>query len=241
MFLDLDNFRKRLEFGVVSHFINKKEFEDKCRYALDSGVGVICVDPTYVKLARSIIGDQNVNLSSNVGFPSGTHLTKVKALEAEEAVKDGANQIDMVMNIGALRSGSYDEVLNDIKAVVNAAPNCIIKVIIETWVLNYDEKVMACKLIEDAGAHLLKTTTGLVNKYITEFAQKEKLKGATIEDIKLFRRILSPKMRIKAAGGVDTIDDAIAMIKAGADQLGASKSMDLVNEFKKRYGKGVEI
>ena len=241
MFLTLDDFRKRLEFGVVSHFINKKEVEEKCKYALESGVGVICVDPVYVKLARSIIGDQDVNLSSNVGFPSGAHLTKVKALEAEEAVKDGANQIDMVMSIGALRSGNYDEVLNDIKAVVNAAPNCIIKVIIEAWVLNYDEKVMACKLIEEAGAHLLKTTTGLVNKYITEFTQKENLKGATIEDIKLFRKILNPKMRIKAAGGVRTLDDAFAMIKAGANQLGASKSMDLVNEFKKRYGEGVEI
>lgn len=241
MFLTLDNFRKRLEFGVVSHFINKKEVEEKFKYALESGVGVICVHPVYVKLARSIIGDQDVNLSSNVGFPSGAHLTKVKVLEAEEAVKDGANQIDMVMNIGALRSGSYDEVLNDMKAVVNAAPNCIIKVIIEAWVLNYDEKVMACKLIEEAGAHLLKTTTGLVNKYIKEFTQKENLKGATIEDVKLFRKLLSPKIRIKAAGGVGTLDDAFAMIKAGANQLGASKSMDLVNEFKKRYGESVEI
>lgn len=241
MFLTFNNFRKRLELGVVSHFINKKEFEEKCRYALKSGVGVICVDPIYVKFAKSIIGEQDVNLSSNVGFPSGTHLTKVKVLEAEEAVKDGADQIDMVMNIGALRSGDYDEALNDIKAVVNAAPNCIIKVIIEAWVLNHDEKVIACRLIEEAGAHLLKTTTGLENKYITEFTHKENLKGATIEDIKLFRKTLSPKMRIKAAGGVQTLDDAFAMIKAGADQLGASKSLDLVNEFKKRYIEGVEI
>lgn len=241
MFLTFDNFRKRLELGVVSHFINKNEFEEKCRYALESGVGVICVDPIYVKLAKSIIGERDVDLSSNVGFPSGSHLTKVKTLEAEEAVKDGANQIDMVMNIGALRSGDYDDVLNDIKAVVKVAPNCIIKVIIEAWVLNHIEKVMACKLIEEAGAHLLKTTTGLANKYVTEFAQKKNLKGATIEDIKLFRKILSPKMRIKAAGGVRTIDDAFKMIKAGADQLGASKSMDLVNEFKNRYGEGIEI
>ena len=241
MFLTLDDFRKRLELGVVSHFVSKKEVEEKCRYAMESGVGVICVDPLYVKYAKSIIGDKDVSLSANVGFPSGAHLPEVKALEAEKAVKDGAVQIDMVMNIGALRSGSCDEVLNDIKAVVNAAPNCVIKVIIEAWVLNYDEKVMACKLIEEAGAHMLKTTTGLVNKYITEFTQKENLKGATIEDIKLFRQILGPKMRIKAAGGVDTLDDAFAMIKAGADQLGASKSMDLVNEFKKRCGESVEI
>ena len=241
MFLTLDDFKKRIELSMVSNFLNEEEIKKMCGSAINAGAGVICVNPNYIKLVKSLIGEKDINLSVNVGFPWGTHCTEFKVLEAKKAIKEGANQIDMVINVGALRSKEDDSVYSDIKAVVDASKNCLIKVIIETWVLNKDEKIRACKVVEKAGAHLVKTTTGVKTQYISEFSGIANPKGAEIEDIILFRKILKPTIRIKASGGVYSLVDAFAMIKAGADQLGVSKGIELIAEFKKQYKNGIEL
>lgn len=241
MFLTLDDFKKRVELSMVSNFLNEEEIKKMCNSAINAGAGVICVNPNYIKLVKNLIGEKDINLSVNVGFPWGTHYTEFKVLEAKKAIKEGANQIDMVINVGALRSKEYDSVYSDIKAVVDVSKNCLVKVIIETWVLNKDEKIRACKIVEKAGAHLVKTTTGVKTQYISEFSGTANPKGAEIEDIILFRKILKPTIRIKASGGVYSLVDAFAMIKAGADQLGVSKGIELIAEFKKQYKNGIEL
>lgn len=241
MFLTLDDFKKRVELSMVSNFLNEEEIKKMCNSAINAGAGVICVNPNYIKLVKNLIGEKDINLSVNVGFPWGTHYTEFKVLEAKKAIKEGANQIDMVINVGALRSKEYDSVYSDIKAVVDVSKNCLVKVIIETWVLNKDEKIRACKIVEKAGAHLVKTTTGVKTQYISEFSGIANPKGAEIEDIILFRKILKPTIRIKASGGVYSLVDAFAMIKAGADQLGVSKGIELIAEFKKQYKNGIEL
>ena len=241
MFLTLDDFKKRIEISLVSNFLNEEETKKMCSSAINAGAGVICVNPNYIKLVKNLIGEKDINLSINVGFPWGTHCTEFKVLEAKKAIKEGANQIDMVINVGALRSKEDDSVYSDIKAVVDASKNCLVKVIIETWVLNKDEKIRACKIVEKAGAHLVKTTTGVKTQYISEFSGIANPKGAEIEDIILFRKILKPIIRIKASGGVYSLVDAFAMIKAGADQLGVSKGIELIAEFKKQYKNGIEL
>lgn len=241
MFLALDDFKKRIELSMVPNFLNEEEIKKMCSAAINAGAGVICVNPNYIKLVKNLIGEKDINLSVNVGFPWGTHCTEFKVLEAKKAIKEGANQIDMVINVGALRSKEDDNVYSDIKAVVDASKNCLVKVIIETWVLNKDEKIRACKIVEEAGAHLVKTTTGVKTQYISEFSGIANPKGAEIEDIILFRKILKPTIRIKASGGVYSLVDAFAMIKAGADQLGVSKGIELIAEFKKQYKNGIEL
>lgn len=241
LFLTPDDFKKRIEFSLVSHFLSEEDVKRKCKPAINSEVGVICVNPNYVKLVKDLIGNRNIELSVNVGFPWGTHYTEFKVLEAKKALRDGANQIDMVINIGALRSNKDDEVYNDIKAVVDITKNCLVKVIIETWVLSRNEKVRACKIAEEAGAQLIKTTTGVRTQYITKFCGSENVRGALLEDIILLKKILSPKTKIKASGGVYTLSDAFEMIKNGADQLGVSKGVKLIAEFNKKYKNGLEI
>ena len=241
MNISFDEFRRRIEFSMVSHIINEEEVRINCENAVEAKVGVICVNPPNVSLSKKIIGNKKIDLSVNVGFPFGSHATEAKVVEAKQGIKDGANQIDMVINVGALRSGEDNKVLEDIKAVVEASPGCLVKVIIEAWVLNENEKIRACRLVEKAGAHLVKTTTGVKTQYIKRFCKCDDPKGATVEDIALFRKILSPHMRIKASGGVYTLEDAFEMIKAGADQLGVSKGIELIAEFKKKYKEGTEI
>jgi deoxyribose-phosphate aldolase len=239
--ISFDEFRRRIEVSMVSHFASEEEVRINCEKAVSAGVGVFCVNPTHVSLCRRIIGNKKIDLSVNVGFPFGSNVTETKVVEAKRGIKDGATQIDMVINVSALCSEKDNEVLEDIKAVVEASPGCLIKVIIEAWVLNENEKIRACRLVEKAGAHLVKTTTGVKTQYIKQFCKCDEPKGATVEDIELFRRILGPHMRIKASGGIYTLGDAFEMIKAGADQLGVSRGIELIAEFKEKYKEGIEI
>lgn len=241
MFLTPDDFKKRIEFSLVPHFLSETEIKQKCHKAIDYEVGVICVNPNFVKTVKSLIGTKKIFLSANIGFPWGTHCTEFKALEAKKAITEGANQIDMVINVGALRSNKDDEVFNDIKAVVDVSKNYIVKVIIETWVLNRNEKIRACKIAEEAGADFIKTTTGVVTQYINNFSKSKNVRGAILKDIILLRKILSPKMKIKASGGIYTLDDAFKMIKAGAEQIGVSKGIELIKEFYNKNINGLEI
>jgi len=241
LLISLEDFKKRIEVSLVPHFFNEEEVEKNCKGAINSHVGVLCVNPDYVELVKKLIGNRDINLSANIGFPWGTHYTEFKVMETKKAINDGANQIDLVINVGLLRSRKDNEVYNDIKAVVDAANNCLVKVIIETWVLNKEEKLRACKIVEEAGAHCIKTTTGVKTQYIPKFTNKKILKGAEIEDIILFKKILKPSTKIKASGGIYSLNDALEFIRAGTDQLGVSRGVELIREFEKKYKNGFKL
>jgi deoxyribose-phosphate aldolase len=234
MTIGLAEFKKRLEYSLCQQFASEADVRDFCKRAIEAEVGVICVNPVNVSLAAACIKDVDMELSSNVGFPFGSHNPEVKALETRLSVRDGATQIDMVIDVGALRSGNDGHVEEDIRAVVEAANGRIVKTIIETWVLSDEEKERACTIAEKAGAGLVKTTTGVRTQYLDQFTNKPL--GAAVQDIKLMRRVLSPHMKIKASGGIYTLDYALKLMEAGADMLGVSRGDELASAFIKRFG-----
>lgn len=188
-----------------------------CEEARQYGFASVCVNPTWVPLCVELLEDSDILICTVVGFPLGASTTETKALEAEELVSLGADEIDMVMNIGSLKDKDYSSVYDDVLQVVDAAGEATIKVIIETCLLDDDEKVAACVLCQEAGAHFVKTSTGM-NKA-----------GATVEDVELMRRVVGPEMGVKAAGGIRDFKTAAAMIKAGASRIGASSSVEIVS------------
>jgi deoxyribose-phosphate aldolase len=197
------------------------------------------VNPVYVSLAARLLRGKNIELSTSIGFPFGSHKIEVKVLETQMAVEDGTTQIDMVINVGALRSKEDNLVLEDIQAVVDAAQGRIVKAIIETWVLNNEEKERACRIAEKAGATFVKTTTGVRTQYLLQ--KMKEPKGAVLGDIILMRKVLGAKVKIKASGGVYTLDEALQLLTSGADHLGMSEGAQVIKEFKEKYGDGVQI
>jgi deoxyribose-phosphate aldolase len=190
-------------------------------------------------LTVELLEGKGIEISANIGFPFGSHLPEVKALETRRAVQAGATQIDMMINVGALRSKKNDVVLEDIQRVAEAAQGRIVKTIIETWVLTDEEKERACRIAEKAGAALVKTTTGVRTQYLLEMTSDPR--GAVLDDIRLMRRVLSPEIRIKASGGIYTLDFALELIRVGADQLGMSQGERIIREFRETYGEGLEL
>ncbi len=180
----------------------------------------VCVNPAHVKLAAQLLKDSDVPVCTVVGFPLGATPSTVKAFETQQAIRDGATEIDMVINIGALKSQDYKAVYEDIASVVRAAHagNALVKVIIEAALLTDEEKVIACQLSKAAGADFVKTSTGFGPG------------GATVADVTLMRRVVGPTMGIKAAGGVGSYADAQAMIAAGATRIGASAGVRIARE-----------
>jgi len=180
----------------------------------------VCVNPAHVKLASQLLQDSGVDVCTVVGFPLGATPATVKAFETQQAIRDGATEIDMVINIGALKSQDYQVVYEDIAAVVRSAHagNALVKVIIEAALLTDEEKVIASQLTKAAGAEFVKTSTGFGPG------------GATVSDVALMRQVVGPQMGIKAAGGVGSFADAQAMIAAGATRLGASAGVRIVGE-----------
>lgn len=176
----------------------------------------VCVNPNYVKLAKSLLKGSNVLVCTVVGFPSGAHATEAKAFETKQAVLDGADEIDMVISVGNLKDKKYDTVLHDIEAVVKAASGKLVKVILETCLLTDEEKVKACELTVKAKANFVKTSTGFSSG------------GATVSDIKLMRKTVGPNFGVKASGGVRSYEDAMQMIEAGATRIGASSGIKIV-------------
>jgi deoxyribose-phosphate aldolase len=163
----------------------------------------------------------------------------MKVLETKMAVEDGTTQIDMVINVGALRSKEDNLVLADIHAVVDAAQGRVVKAIIETWVLNNEEKERACRIAEKAGATYVKTTTGVRTQYLLQ--KMKEPKGAVLEDIILMRKVLGAGVKIKASGGVYTLDEALELLTSGADHLGMSEGAQVIHEFEEKYGDGVQL
>ncbi len=196
------------------------EIERLCTEAREYGFASVCVNPTNISLAVRLLGDSPVKVCTVVGFPLGANTYQVKAAEARDAVASGAAEIDMVINIGALKSGFYNLVYQDIKAVVEAAGSqALTKVIIETGLLNKEEKIKACLLAQYAGADFVKTSTGFGHG------------GATVEDVALMRLVTGGGMGVKASGGIRDLAAAEAMVKAGANRIGASAGVKILQEF----------
>jgi len=207
--------------GYIDHTLLKptatrKDIEKVCEEARQYSFASVCVNSTWIGLTAQLLKGCRTMPICVVGFPLGAAVSTAKAGETRDAIALGAEEIDMVINIGALKSRDYDTVLSDIRAVVAAAQGRPVKVILETAMLTREEKVAGCALSKSAGAAFVKTATGFGGG------------GATAEDVALMRSVVGPDMGVKASGGVRTIDDARAMLKAGATRLGASASVAIV-------------
>jgi len=211
-----------IDSTLIRSTATKDEIIKLCWEAQKHHIGTVVVNPYYVELARYTLGNTNTKVCSTIGFPTGTTLPEIKAEEARRATQLGAQELDMVINISALKSKDYAAVKNDIQAVTNTKhtnPNITVKVIIETNLLTDTEKRTACKLAQEAEADYVKTSTGLFGG------------TATTTDIKLMRRTVGKNMGIKAAGGIRTLENALAMIKAGANRIGTSTAAQIIEEI----------
>lgn len=196
-----------------------KDIEKLCEEAKKYSFASVCINPSYVPLSKNLLEDTDIKVCTVVGFPLGANTPKIKFFETTDAVRNGADEIDMVISIGTLKSGLDDEVKSDIAGVVAASEGKIVKVIIETGLLNEDEKLRACKASKEAGANFVKTSTGFG------------VSGATTEDIKILKDNISSNMSIKASGGIRDLKTALDMIDAGATRIGTSSGVQIMEEL----------
>jgi deoxyribose-phosphate aldolase len=211
--------------ALIDHTLLKPDATDTmvvalCKEAAEHHFASVCVNPSHIRLSVATLAGSGVPVATVIGFPLGANTTKIKAEEARQAVRDGAAELDMVINIGKLKSGDYAFVKEDIHAVKEAGHPALLKVILETSLLTDEEKVKACVLSQQAGADFVKTSTGFSTG------------GATAEDVALMRRVVGDTMGVKASGGVKDCDVAMTMYKAGASRIGASASVKIVSRFK---------
>lgn len=207
---------------IIDHTLLKPEAtEDQirqlCREAADYCFASVCINPVWIELCAKLLRRSGVKVCTVIGFPLGADTSETKAYETRDAIGKGANEVDMVINVGLIKSRQYRRVKDDIRSVVRATrPNILVKVILETCLLTDEEKVKACELAVEAGADFVKTSTGFSTG------------GATVEDIALMRKVVGPEIGVKASGGVRSFDDAEKMVKAGATRLGASAGLKIV-------------
>jgi len=223
-----DQLAKVIDHSLLRPELTEQEVIDGCKLAAKYNTATVCVKPCHARLAAEELKGSDVKVSTVVGFPHGSNLTAIKVAEAQAAMDNGAVELDMVLNIGQLRSGKADYVQADIKAVCDAAHarGVKVKVIFENAYLSDEQKILACKLCEAAGADWVKTSTG--------FAPS----GATLEDLKLMRANVSEKVQVKAAGGVRTLDALLAVIDAGCTRCGATATATILDDFEKRIKEG---
>jgi deoxyribose-phosphate aldolase len=202
-----------LDHSLLRPEATEKDIIAQAEVVRQWGIGFFCVQPSYVSPATGALRDSGARVVSVIGFPHGCDRSTVKAHAAELAVRDGAAEVDMVMNVGRLKSGRSQAVADEITQVVRAIPGVPIKVILETCLLTDEEKIMACRMVRDSGAAFVKTSTGF-----------HPAGGATVADVRLLRATVGPDFGVKAAGGIRTFADAQAMLEAGANRLGTSAS-----------------
>lgn len=208
-----------IDHTVLKADATLSDIHQLCEEAITHQFYAVCVNPVWVKTAKQLLEESEVKVCTVIGFPLGAMTSETKAFETKEAIANGADEIDMVMNIGALKSGNTEFVFNDIESVVHAASGrAVVKVIIETSLLNEDEIKRASQLVEKSGAHFVKTSTGFSDG------------GATVEDVKLIKKIVSNNVGIKASGGIRDYKFANMLIQAGATRIGASASIAIVNQ-----------
>jgi deoxyribose-phosphate aldolase len=222
---------KVIDHSLLRPELTEAEVIEGCKLAVCYHTATVCVKPCHVRLAKQVLANSDVKVGTVVGFPHGGNRTEIKLAEAEQAMDDGAVELDMVLNIGELRSGSTDYVRQDIQAVCDAAHarNVKVKVIFENAYLTDDQKITACRLSEAAGADWVKTSTG--------FAPS----GATLDDLRLMRANTSERVQVKAAGGVRTLDALLAVIDAGVTRCGATATAVILDEFEKRQKEGAVV
>lgn len=207
---------KLFDHTILKADATRKDVKRVCDEAMAYSFCSVCVNSYYVPYVANLLHGSDVKICSVVGFPLGAMSTRAKALEAKIAVMDGADEIDMVINVGALKDRDYSVVLEDIKAVKEACGEHILKVIIETCLLTDDEKVKACELAKEAGADFVKTSTGFSSA------------GAKVEDVRLMRETVGPDMGVKASGGIHDKEFAKELVDAGANRLGTSATIEIV-------------
>jgi deoxyribose-phosphate aldolase len=220
MMITKEQLARMIDHTLLKPTSTEKDVIKLCQEAKTYRFAAVCVNPTYVSLAAKLLKNTDVKVCTVIGFPLGATTTEVKAFETENAIKNGAQEVDMVINIGMLKSGNYAFVKRDIEAVVKAARDAVTKVIIETCYLTDKEKVKACMLAKKAKVGYVKTSTGFGSQ------------GATIADVKLMRKAVGEGVGVKAAGGIRTFADAVAMIEAGATRIGTSNSFSIMTELK---------
>ena len=211
-----DDIASRIDHTLLKADATEDEIRDLCREAREYGFAAVCVNPVWVSLCRQLLQDTDVMVATVIGFPLGAISAEAKAEEAARAVAGGADELDMVMNLGFLKSGRDAEVEEDIRGVVQPAGGKTVKVIIETTLLTDEEKVKACRLARQAGAHFVKTSTGFSKG------------GATVHDVVLMRREVGESMGIKASGGIRTAEQTHTLLAAGATRIGTSASVTII-------------
>ena len=201
---------KKVDHTLLKQISTMEDIKKLCDDAIKFNTASVCIPPCYVKEAKEYVGDK-MKICTVIGFPNGYNLTKVKMYETEQAVEDGADEIDMVINVGKLKEKNYDYILNEINGIKSKCNGRILKVIIETCLLTEEEKIKMCEIVSESDADYIKTSTGFSTG------------GATLEDIELFKKHMKNGKKIKAAGGIKNFDDAEEFFKAGADRLGTSR------------------
>ncbi|WP_458407845.1 deoxyribose-phosphate aldolase [Anaerotignum sp.] len=194
-----------------------EQIRNLCIEGMENGTASVCIPPSFVKQAAEFVGDR-LPICTVIGFPNGYQTTAIKAMEAAQAVKNGADEIDMVINIGWVKERRYDDVLKEIDAVKEACNGKLLKVIIETCLLMEEEKIALCEVVSRSQAEFIKTSTGFAGG------------GATLEDIQLFKKYVTGDTKIKAAGGIKSVSDAEAFLAAGADRLGTSSLLAMLKQ-----------
>lgn len=213
----MNQINKTIDHTLLKPEASSDQVIKLCQEALDHDFASVMVNSSFVSLCREQIKDADVKVATVIGFPLGACNTHAKVEEVKQALKDGADEFDMVLNIGKLKEGKLDEVTQDIKAVKEAIPEgMLLKVIIETCLLSNQDKINACQCVSDAKADYIKTSTGFSTG------------GATVEDVALLRKYVDPSIKVKASGGVRTYEDLVKMVEAGAERIGTSNGVDLM-------------
>lgn len=215
--MDINNILSKCDHTLLGQTATWNDIKGICDDGMKYHTASVCIPPSYVARAKEYVGDK-LAICTVIGFPNGYNTTEVKKFETLNALNNGADEIDMVINIGELKAGNYEYVLNEIKALKEICGNNILKVIIETCLLSDDEKIKMCELVTEAGADFIKTSTGFSTA------------GATFADIELFAKHIGPNVQMKAAGGISSLEDAEHFVELGASRLGTSRVVKIVKK-----------
>ena len=215
--MDINKILSKVDHTILKQSATWKEIKEICDDGIKYKTASVCIPASFVKRAKAYVGD-SVKICTVIGFPNGYSTTATKVFETRDAVYNGADEIDMVINIGDLKDGNYETILNEIKEIKSACDDKVLKVIIETCMLNKEEKIKMCELVTESGADFIKTSTGFGGS------------GATFEDIEIFAENVGSQVKIKAAGGISSIADAEKFISLGADRLGTSRIVKIIKE-----------
>ena len=207
---------EKVDHTLLKQQATEKDIKELCDEAIEFNTASICIPPSYVSFTKDYVKDR-IKICTVIGFPNGYNTTKIKVEETKEALDNGADEIDMVINIGFLKDKKYNEILNEINSIKEVCGNKILKVIIETCLLTEEEKIKMCEIVSSSNADFIKTSTG--------FSEG----GATLEDIKLMNKYMTNNKKIKAAGGISSFEDAEAFVNNGASRLGTSRLIKLLN------------